>query len=124
MHLFVSAGEPSGDLHGANLVEMLRHYEPSIKVVGLGGDKMAAAGVDLHYPLTDLAVMWIGRALIRLPTFLRIARQAEVYFRTQRPDAVIVIVNASSSPLGGGRGCQAFHAVKRGDASQHSNRKG
>ena len=91
MHLFVSAGEPSGDLHGANLVEMLRHYEPSIKVVGLGGDKMAAAGVDLHFPLTDLAVMWIGRALIRLPTFLRIARQAEVYFRTQRPDAVIVI---------------------------------
>ena len=91
MHLFVSAGEPSGDLHGANLVEILRHHEPSIKIVGLGGDKMAAAGVDLHYPLTDLAVMWIGRALIRLPTFLRIARQAEVYFRTQRPDAVIVI---------------------------------
>ena len=91
MHLFVSAGEPSGDLHGANLVEILRHHEPSIKIVGLGGDKMVAAGVDLHYPLTDLAVMWIGRALIRLPTFLRIARQAEVYFRTHRPDAVIVI---------------------------------
>ena len=91
MHLFVSAGEPSGDLHGANLVEILRHYEPSIQIVGLGGDKMAAAGVALHYPLTDLAVMWLGRALLRLPTFLRIARQAEVYFRTQRPDAVIVI---------------------------------
>jgi len=91
MHLFLSAGEPSGDLHAANLArELLKHF-PDAKLVGLGGEKMAAAGVQLRYPLTELAVMWLGKALVRLPDFLRIVRQSEQYFRTEKPDAVVVI---------------------------------
>lgn len=91
MHIFLSAGEPSGDLHAANLArELLKHF-PDAKLVGLGGDKMAAAGVRLRYPLTELAVMWLGKALARLPDFLRIVRQSEQYFRTEKPDAVVVI---------------------------------
>ena len=91
MHIFLSAGEPSGDLHAANLArELLKHF-PDAKLVGLGGDKMAAAGVQLRYPLTELAVMWLGKALARLPDFLRIVRQSEQYFRTEKPDAVVVI---------------------------------
>lgn len=91
MHLFVSAGEPSGDLHGANLIEALRGRSPGLKVSGFGGPRMAAAGADLHYPLTDLAVMWLGRVIAHLPTFFRIARRAEVHFRTTRPRAVVLI---------------------------------
>ena len=91
MHLFLSAGEPSGDLHAANLARHLLARFPDAKLVGLGGEKMAAAGVELRYPLTDLAVMWLGKALAHLPDFLRIARQSEQYFRTEKPDAVVVI---------------------------------
>ena len=91
MHLFVSAGEPSGDLHGANLIHALRRRAPGLSVAGLGGPRMAAAGAELHYPLTDLAVMWFGRALVNLPTFFRVARRAEVHFRTARPAAVVLI---------------------------------
>ena len=91
MHIFLSAGEPSGDLHAANLArELLKHF-PDAKLVGLGGEKMAAAGVELRYPLTELAVMWLGKALARLPDFLRIVRQSEQYFRAEKPDAVVVI---------------------------------
>lgn len=93
MHLFLSAGEPSGDLHAANLADALRRASPdphNLKLVGLGGAKMAAAGVHLHYPLTDLAIMWFGRAMLHLPTFFRVARQSEVYFRSEKPDALIV----------------------------------
>jgi lipid-A-disaccharide synthase len=91
MHLFVSAGEPSGDLHGANLIRALRARHPGIRVAGFGGDRMAAAGADLLYPLTRLAVMWVGRVLANLPTFFRLADAAERYFRRHRPDAVVLI---------------------------------
>jgi lipid-A-disaccharide synthase len=91
MNLFVSAGEPSGDLHGSNLVRAIHDRHPSANVVGFGGDRMAAAGADLHYPLTDLAVMWFGKAMANLPTFFKVGRRAEVYFRSQKPDALILI---------------------------------
>jgi lipid-A-disaccharide synthase len=52
---------------------------------------MAAAGVRLRYPLTDLAVMWFGKVVRHLPQFFKLARQSEVYFRRQRPDAVVLV---------------------------------
>ena len=91
MKLFLSAGEPSGDLHAANLAAALLRRDPSLELVGLGGPKMAAAGVRLRYPLTDLAIMWFGRAMLHLPTFFKIARQSESYFKSaDKPDAVVV----------------------------------
>ena len=91
MNLFISAGEPSGDLHGANLVRAILARHPSANICGFGGDRMAAAGADLHYPLTDLAVMWFGKAMAHLPTFFKPGRRAEVYFRSRKPDAVVLI---------------------------------
>jgi lipid-A-disaccharide synthase len=91
MHLFLSAGEPSGDLHGASVIREFRRHFPSANIVGFGGERMAAEGARLLYPLTDLAVMWFGRALANLPTFFKLGRQAEVYFRSHRPDAVLLI---------------------------------
>lgn len=91
MHLFVSAGEPSGELHGANLVRALRARVPGLRVTGFGGPRMAAAGVELLYPLTDLAVMWFSKVVAHLPTFFTIARRAEVHLRSARPDAVVLI---------------------------------
>ncbi|MGH7466126.1 MAG: hypothetical protein ACREK1_13170, partial [Longimicrobiales bacterium] len=45
--IFLSAGEPSGDLHGARVAEALRRRWPDAELFGLGGDRMAAAGVEL-----------------------------------------------------------------------------
>ena len=47
MHIFISAGEPSGDLHGANLVRAFKRLRPDIECVGFGGEKMEAAGCQL-----------------------------------------------------------------------------
>lgn len=91
MRVFISAGEPSGDLHGGNLATALRERLPGVELVGFGGPRMAAAGVDLMYPLTELAVMWVGRVLLNLPTFLHLGAKAESYFRTRRPDALVLI---------------------------------
>jgi lipid-A-disaccharide synthase len=89
--LFLSAGEPSGDLHGANLMRALRQLHPGVQFVGFGGEHMEAAGCRLLYPLTQLAVMWFLRVLLNAPLFLRLLGQARRFFRTQRPDAVVVI---------------------------------
>lgn len=91
MKIFFSVGEPSGDIHGANLIRQLRMQQPDAELVGYGGPKMAAAGCRLHEDLTRLAVMWFARVLVNLHKFLRLLLRANRYFRTERPDAVVLI---------------------------------
>lgn len=89
--IFFSVGEPSGDLHGANLIRQMRERCPGIRTVGYGGPQMAAAGFELQVDLTQLAVMWLVRALLNIHTFLGLLRRADRFFRDQRPDAVVLI---------------------------------
>ena len=91
MRLFISAGEPSGDIHAANLIRSIRARCPDIEVVGFGGPHMIEAGATLIYPLVELAVMWFLRVLLNLRKFFDLADQAEAYFRDERPDAVVLI---------------------------------
>jgi lipid-A-disaccharide synthase len=91
MHLFISAGEPSGDLHGANLVRELKKLNPTIRLSGFGGDRMAAAGCELLYPLSKLSVMWFLHVIKNIFTFIRLLGQAQKFFRQERPDLVVVI---------------------------------
>jgi lipid-A-disaccharide synthase len=91
LRVFFSVGEPSGDLHGANLIRQLRHLDPQIRSIGLGGPKMAQAGCELQADLTELAVMWFSRVVWNVHRFWSLLRQAEMTFRYQRPDAVVLI---------------------------------
>jgi lipid-A-disaccharide synthase len=91
MRVFICAGEPSGDLHGANFVRALRAIQPQVECIGYGGDRMAAAGCRLLYALCDLAVMGVWRVLMNLPVFYRLLSDARRVFREQRPDAVVLI---------------------------------
>jgi len=91
MKIYFSVGEPSGDLHGANLIRELRRQRPDCEFVGYGGPRMAAAGCELHEDLTKLAVMWFARVLVNLHRFWDLASRADRYFRHSRPDAVVLI---------------------------------
>ena len=91
MRIFISAGEPSGDIHGASLIRSLKQRRPDLEFVGFGGERIAAEGATLLYPLVDLAVMFITRVLAHIATFYRILRQADRYFAEHRPDAVVLI---------------------------------
>jgi lipid-A-disaccharide synthase len=91
MRLFISAGEPSGDLHGANLLRAMRQQQPGIDYHGFGGERMAAAGCRLLYPLCDLAVVGFVRVLGSVPRFAGLLRLADRFFAEQRPDAVVLI---------------------------------
>ena len=52
---------------------------------------MAAAGCRLHADLTELAVMWFGRAVANLHKFWDLAGRADRYFRHHQPDAVVLV---------------------------------
>lgn len=91
MRIFISTGEPSGDLHAANLVRALRKSMPDAEFVGFGGPQLARAGCQVLYPLVNLAVMWFVEVFGLIRTFLRILRQAEQSFAENKPDVLIVI---------------------------------
>jgi lipid-A-disaccharide synthase len=52
----IVAGEASGDLLGSQLILALRELVPALNVVGIGGPRMEAAGMDVWFPLEKLAV--------------------------------------------------------------------
>jgi lipid-A-disaccharide synthase len=91
MHVFLSAGEPSGDQHAARLIEELRRAQPTLRVSGMGGPEMEQAGCQLIYPLTNLAVMGIFAVLPRLLDFYRVYLQARQYLQRHRPDVVVLL---------------------------------
>jgi lipid-A-disaccharide synthase len=91
MRIFFSAGEPSGDLHGANLIQEFRRLDPAIDCFGFGGERMAEAGCRLVYPLCELAVVGFVRVFTNFHRFLRLLGQASQALKEQRPDAVVLI---------------------------------
>jgi lipid-A-disaccharide synthase len=91
MKIFISAGEPSGDLHAANLAAMLQQLRPGTECVGFGGARMEAAGCRLIYPLTQLAIVGFLPVLAHAHQFLKVLSQADRYFRHRRPDAVVLV---------------------------------
>jgi lipid-A-disaccharide synthase len=91
MRIFFSVGEPSGDQHGAHLIEELKRRQADIEFVGFGGPLMDRAGCRLHFQLTQLAVMGFLRVIPLLWQFYKLVQNANRYFREHRPDAVVLI---------------------------------
>ncbi len=91
MRFFISAGEPSGDLHAANLIRSLRKSFPDAEFTGFGGTNMEQAGASLLFPLVNLAVMWFLNVFLNIFTFVRLIFLADRHFRDARPDAVVLV---------------------------------
>src|SRR5690348_11367474 len=66
------AGEDSGDLLGAELIDALRVHHPYAKFVGVGGPRMRAAGLDAWHDIAELSVMGLTEVLRHLPRLLRL----------------------------------------------------
>jgi lipid-A-disaccharide synthase len=87
--IFISAGEPSGDLHGAALARALSMALPGVRLIGLGGDRMRAAGVELLAEVEELAVIGLAEVLRHLPFFVRLRRR--VFEALEREGVELVI---------------------------------
>ena len=87
----IVAGEPSGDLLGGALVAALRARLPSARFVGIGGPRMAAAGVRSLFPLEKLSVRGYVEVLRHFREIIGIRRNLKKYFLEARPSVFIGI---------------------------------
>ena len=89
--ILLLAGEDSGDLHGARVAHALRNRWPDARLVGLGGERMEAEGVEVLEGLDRLAVMGFAEVVARLPFFLRLERRVRNLIRKGGIDLVLPI---------------------------------
>jgi lipid-A-disaccharide synthase len=89
--ILLSAGEPSGDLHGAAVARALLARWPQARLYGLGGPLMEAEGVALLAHVDELAVMGLAEIASRLPFFVRLLRTVARQIRIDPPDLVLPI---------------------------------
>ncbi|MGA8278611.1 MAG: lipid-A-disaccharide synthase, partial [Rhodanobacteraceae bacterium] len=85
------AGEASGDVLGAGLIDALRERFPEASFAGIGGARMIAAGLDAWYPMEKLSVMGLVEVLRHLPDLLALRRNLLDRARAWRPDVFIGI---------------------------------
>lgn len=91
LYLYVCAGEVSGDRYAADVVRELVSGGGAWRLEGLGGPRLAEAGVRLRADLEDLAVMGVVEVARRLPWFRRLRRSVVEGWRRDRPDAVLFV---------------------------------
>ena len=95
INLFISAGEASGEHYGALLIDALNRRlkaaGQTATFFGMGGDRMAAAGLHRIVRSEDMAVMGITEVVHHLPRIYAGFRKLRQAIRTQRPDAAILI---------------------------------
>ena len=89
--ILLSAGEASGDLHGATLCRALRELHPGVRLIGMGGPRMAAAGMELVADVSGHAVVGTSEALGRFPRLYRAYRLLKARLIEERPRALVVI---------------------------------
>jgi lipid-A-disaccharide synthase len=89
--LFIIAGEPSGDLHGSNLIKALRRQLPDVEIVGMGGDLMRQSGAKLFYDIKDISVIGFAEVIKKLSLYKKIFKELSERLEVEKPDAVILI---------------------------------
>ncbi len=91
MRILISAGEASGEMYGAGLIEALKRHDPSLEFFGVGGQRMRDGGCDTVVDAKDLAVVGITEILSHLPKIYRLFLKLIAEADRRRPDLAIVI---------------------------------
>lgn len=91
LRIGILAGEASGDLLGAGLMQSIRKHHPDVEFTGIGGPHMEQAGLDSQVPMERLAVMGLVDPLKRLPELLGIRKALFQAMNSNRPDVFIGI---------------------------------
>jgi lipid-A-disaccharide synthase len=95
----VSAGEPSGDRLGADLLLALRARGIPVEAAGIGGPRLRAAGLRAAVPMESIAVMGFASILGKLPEIRRARREIRRLL-AEHPDAVFLPIDSPGLHLG------------------------
>ena len=91
MKIMFSAGEASGDMHGAKLAEVMKQQDPSIELIGMGGEQMKKAGVRIVYDIQNLGFIGVGEILRKIPFFFRLRDFLVQTMLDEKPDVLVCI---------------------------------
>src|ERR1700722_13266827 len=93
--IFISAGEASGEHYGALLAASIRQQfaakGETVELVGMGGTRMTAAGVECVVRAEDMAVMGLTEVVLHLPRIYREFRKLKSAIRARRPAVAVLI---------------------------------
>ena len=91
-NLMLVAGEPSGDLLGAQLMKTIGMLsEGRARFFGVGGEAMEAEGLESLFPISETSVMGLREIVPRIPRILERVRETADFAIAHRPDAVVLI---------------------------------
>ncbi|MFO8084706.1 MAG: lipid-A-disaccharide synthase [Desulfobacterales bacterium] len=90
-YVMLSAGEASGDFHGANVVKVLKKKAPDLHFIGIGGDALKEQGVQILVDSAKLSVVGITEVFTRLPYLLKAVKAAKMALRQFKPELLILI---------------------------------
>ncbi|HYC18084.1 MAG TPA: lipid-A-disaccharide synthase [Pseudolabrys sp.] len=91
-HIFLVAGEESGDRLGAALIAALRRRaQGRIQFSGVGGAHMVAEGVPSLFPLGELALMGFSEIPARLPKIFQRIRETADAIVSAKPDVLVIV---------------------------------
>ncbi|MDO8874947.1 MAG: lipid-A-disaccharide synthase, partial [Pseudolabrys sp.] len=90
-HVYLVAGEESGDRLGAALIGALRRADGNVRFSAVGGSHMAAVGVPSLFPLGDLAIMGFAAIVASLPKILKRIRETADAVIAADPDVLVII---------------------------------
>lgn len=89
--VLVSAGDASGDLHAAGFVTALRALRPDARFVGLGGDALAKAGLEVRVHQRELAIGGFLEVLSSLRRIVAAWRRLGAVLREERPALAVLV---------------------------------
>ncbi|WP_424967375.1 lipid-A-disaccharide synthase [Dinoroseobacter sp. S375] len=90
-HVFLIAGEPSGDKLGAALMAGLKSLVPEIRFTGVGGPLMQAEGLSSLFPMDELSVMGIAEVLPKYRALKRRIAETAQAVLDETPDVLVTI---------------------------------
>ena len=87
----IVTGEASGDVYGAMLAAEIMKRSPGTRVSGVGGERMRAAGVEIFLDSSNLSVVGIWEAIVRLGELRGAMNRMKAYVAEVRPDLLVLI---------------------------------
>ncbi len=89
--ILFSAGESSGDQHAANMFLELKKQQPDIKGFGMGGVKMAQAGIDVRYDSSGIGVIGVVEVIKHYGEIRRALTLMQHMVSTEKPDLLVCV---------------------------------
>jgi len=91
MKVMIVAGESSGDLYGARLVEAVLSLSPQVEFYGIGGKEMERRGVNLLFSSSELSVVGITEVVEKMGHIWRAWREMKRFIMHHKPHLAILI---------------------------------